>query len=203
MDLRQLRTQGSGAPIIYAEAAHYSGVRNTHTIAINEGSGFAYLAGTNTCSGGIHILDIRNPTAPVFAGCFSQDGYTHETHCWNYQGPDTAHLGKEICLASDVDSLLVVDATNKAAPTILSAITYPGVGYVHQAWFTPDFRYALLNDELDEQNSGQNGKTYVFDYSDLDAPVLKGAHTHPRRAIDHNLYIKNNFVYASNYTSGL
>ncbi len=203
LDLRVLRTLGQGAPIIFSEAAHYSGVRNTHTIAINEASGFAYLAGTNTCSGGIHILDIRTPTAPVFAGCFSQDGYTHETHCWNYQGPDAAHTGKEICLASDVDSLLVVDASNKAAPIILSAISYPGVGYVHQAWFTEDFRYALLNDELDEQNSGQNGKTYVFDYSDLDAPVLKGAHTHPRRAIDHNLYIKNNFVYESNYTSGL
>ncbi len=202
LDLRQLRAV-SNAPIEFTETAHYDGVRNTHTIAINETSGFAYLAGTNTCAGGLHIVDIRNPTAPVFAGCFSQDGYTHETQCWNYQGPDTEHAGKELCLAANVDALVAVDVSNKAAPTLLSSITYAGVGYVHQAWFTPDFRYVLLDDETDEQNSGNNGKTYVFDYSNIDAPVLKGAFVHPRRAIDHNLYIKNNFVYESNYTSGL
>ena len=202
LDLRQLRAI-SNPPIEFTETAHYDGVRNTHTIAINEESGFAYLAGTNTCSGGLHIVDIRNPTAPVFAGCFSQDGYTHETQCWNYHGPDTEHVGKELCLAANVDALVVVNATNKAAPTLLSSITYAGVGYVHQAWFTPDFRYVLLDDETDEQNTGNNGKTYVFDYSNIDAPVLKGAFVHPRRAIDHNLYIKNNFVYESNYTSGL
>jgi choice-of-anchor B domain-containing protein len=202
LDLRQLRSIAN-APIEFTETAHYSGIRNTHTIAINESSGFAYLAGTNTCGTGIHIVDIRNPTLPVFAGCFGQDGYTHETQCWNYQGPDTEHVGKEICLAADVDALVAVNATNKAAPAILSSITYPTVGYVHQAWFTQDFRYALLNDELDEQNQGTNGKTYVFDYADLDAPVLRGTFVHPRRAIDHNLYIKNNFVYESNYTSGL
>ena len=202
LDLRQLRSI-SNPPIEFTETAHYDGVRNTHTIAINEESGFAYLAGTNTCGGGLHIVDIRNPTAPVFAGCFSQDGYTHETQCWNYRGPDTEHIGKELCLAANVDALVVVDATNKAAPSLLSSITYAGVGYVHQAWFTPDFRYVLLNDETDEQNSGNNGKTYIFDYSNVDAPVLKGAFVHPRRAIDHNLYIKNNFVYESNYTSGL
>jgi choice-of-anchor B domain-containing protein len=205
LDLRQLRSI-SNPPIEFTETAHYAGqgLRNTHTIAINEATGYAYLAGTNTCAGGIHMVDIRNPIAPTFAGCFSQDGYTHETQCWNYQGPDTEHVGKELCLAADVDALVAIDVSNKAAPPIqLSSITYAGVGYVHQAWFTPDFRYALLDDETDEQNSGNNGKTYVFDYSNIDAPVLKGAFVHPRRAIDHNLYIKNNFVFESNYTSGL
>jgi choice-of-anchor B domain-containing protein len=201
-DLRQLRTL-QNPPVIFAETAHYGAIRNTHTIAINEATGFAYLAGTNTCQGGLHMVDLKNPQAPVFAGCFGADGYTHEAQCWTYTGPDAQHSGKEICLASNVDSLTTVDVSDKSAASIVSSISYANRGYVHQAWFTPDFRYVLLNDELDEQNFGLNGRTLIFDYSDLDAPVLKGSYTHPRASIDHNLYIRNNFVYESNYTSGL
>jgi choice-of-anchor B domain-containing protein len=203
-DLRQLRTIAAGAvPVAFTESAHYDGVRNTHTIWINQATGFAYLAGTNTCGGGLHMVNINNPLQPTFAGCFAQDGYTHETDCSIYNGPDTEHVGKELCLAADVDALLIVDVSNKASPQIISSTTYAGVGYVHQASFTEDRKYVLLDDELDEQNTGANGKTYVFDFTNLDAPVLRGAFVHPRAAIDHNLYIRGNYVYESNYTSGL
>ena len=201
-DLRQLRNLGA-LPVVFNETAHYDAVRNIHTLWINEETGYAYLAGTNTCSGGLHMVDIRNPRTPIFAGCFSADGYTHEAECVVYRGPDVQHFGKEICLANDQDALVVVDVSNKSAPLILSSRTYPNVGYVHQSAFTEDFRYVLTNDELDEQNSGTSTRTYVFDMSDLDAPVLKGFHNHGMPAIDHNLYVRGNFVYESNYRAGL
>ena len=39
--------------------------------------------------------------------------------------------------------------------------------------------------------------------SDLDAPALVARYDGPTAAIDHNLYVRGNLVYESNYRSGL
>ena len=39
----------------------------------------------------------------------------------------------------------------------------------HQGWLTEDQRHFLLNDELDEQQSGVPTSTYIFDVADLRA----------------------------------
>jgi len=201
-DLTQLRSVGA-PPVTFSATAHYAGFSNAHNIAINTDSGFAYAVGTNTCSGGLHIVDIRTPTAPLSAGCYSGDGYTHDVQCVIYTGPDSAHNGKEICLASNEDTLTVVDVTNKSAPLQLSRTTYAGSAYSHQGWLTEDQRYFLMDDELDEQNSSHNTRTYVWDVSDLDAPVVVGSHTSDVGAIDHNLYVVGDLVYQANYRAGL
>ena len=79
-DLTQLRVL-AGPPVTFGETAHYKKVASAHNIVINEDSGFAYIvgaAGKNSCSGGLHMVDISNPTRPTFEGCFSSDGYTHD-----------------------------------------------------------------------------------------------------------------------------
>lgn len=53
-----------------------------------------------------------------------------------YDGPDTEHLGKEICLASNEDTLTIVDVTDKSAPVMLSRTGYPDSGYVYQGCLT-------------------------------------------------------------------
>jgi len=60
-----------------------------------------------------------------------------------------------------------------------------------------------MNDELDEFNLGRTTKTYIFDVRDLDNPVFVNFYEHNTQSIDHNLYIKGEYVYASNYISGL
>ena len=81
-DLTQLLTVvQADMPVDFVNTAHYSGFGNAHNIVINEDSGFAYGVGTNTASGGLHIVDITTPTAPVVAGQFSADGYTHDAQC--------------------------------------------------------------------------------------------------------------------------
>ena len=42
------------------------------------------------CAGGLHMVDISNPTAPTFAGCYGADGYTHDAQCVIYSRPDLA-----------------------------------------------------------------------------------------------------------------
>lgn len=201
-DLTKLRNVVN-PPVNFTADANYTEFGNAHNIVINEESGFAYAVGTGTCSGGLHMVDLANPILPVNAGCFSADGYTHDAQCVLYIGPDSDHSGKEICLNSNEDTLTVVDVTNKNAPVQLSRTGYSQTGYTHQGWLTEDHRYYLMNDELDEQNLGHNTKTYIWDMLDLDDPRIIGTYIGPQPSIDHNLYIKDNFAYLSNYTSGL
>ena len=165
-DLRALRNVTT-PPVAFAETAWYGNFGRAHNIVINESSGFAYAVGsrqgTQQCAAGLHMIDIHNPLAPTFVGCFSADGYTHDAQCINYDGPDTAYLGHEICFAANEDTMTIVDVTNKASPVQLSRTGYVGVGYTHQSWLSADRRYMLVDDELDEQNSGNNTHTYVWD----------------------------------------
>lgn len=201
-DLTQLRSVAS-PPTTFAETAHYPGFGNAHNVVINEDSGYAYGVGTNTCSGGLHMVNIQNPTSPTNAGCFSSDGYTHDAQCVNYVGPDPDHQGAEICFNFNEDTLTIVDVTNKAAPAQLSRTSYSGSSYTHQGWVTADHLYALLDDELDEINNGHNTRTRVFDISDLDQPVFVDYHDGRTPAIDHNMYVHDGYVYQANYRSGL
>jgi len=91
-DLTQLRSVNT-PPVTFSETAHYAGFGNSHTVAVNEETGFLYAAGTNTCAGGLHMIDVRNPGTPVFSGCFGADGYTHDTQCVLYVGPHAAYTG--------------------------------------------------------------------------------------------------------------
>ena len=205
-DLTQLRGLTGNPPVTFSETAHYNKVASSHNIFINEDTGFAYIvgaAGKNSCSGGLHFVDISNPASPQRAGCFSSDGYTHDVQCVVYSGPDTEHQGKEICLASNEDTVTIVDVTNKNSPVQLSRTGYGGAEYTHQGWLTDDQVHFLVDDELDETRRGHNTRTRVFDVSDLDNPTLVGSYDSANSAIDHNQYIKGNFSYQANYRSGL
>ncbi len=201
-DLRQLRDV-IAPPVTFTETAHYAGFGSTHTLAINSRTGFAYAAGTRTCEGGLHVVDVRTPATPRRAGCFGLDGYTHETQCVVYSGPDSFYHGREICFNSNEDTLTIVDATDKLEQVQLSRTGYGGSAYTHQGWLTEDQRFFLVNDEGDETAFNHPTRTWIWDVSDLDGPVIATAYDGPTPSIDHNLYIRGNLVYESNYRSGL
>ncbi len=56
-------------PVEFPETAHYAGegLGSAHTLSINEASGFLYVSGSDTCGGGLHMVDIRSPREPRFA----------------------------------------------------------------------------------------------------------------------------------------
>ena len=201
-DLRQLRNVPA-PPVTFTETAHYAGFGSAHTLAMNGRTGFAYAAGTRTCEGGLHAVDVRTPASPRAAGCFSLDGYTHETQCVIYNGPDTVYRDREICFNSNEDTLTIVDATDKLEQVQLSRIGYGGSAYTHQGWLTEDQRFFLVNDEGDEIAFKHPTRTWIWDVSDLDAPVIANTYDGATASIDHNLYIRGNLVYESNYRSGL
>jgi hypothetical protein len=150
------------------------------------------------------MIDVRNPLAPAFAGCVSSDGYTHDTQCVVYKGPDSRYHGREICFSSNEDTVTIIDVTDKGNPVQLSRSPYTGAGYTHQGWLSEDQAFFIHDDELDESFFGHNTRTYVWDVSDLRQAQLAGSHTAPEGfAIDHNQYVSGPYTFQANYLRGL
>ena len=201
-DLTRLRNVAN-PPATFDSDAHYGGFGNCHNIAINEASGRAYPIGASTFSGGLNIIDISNPLSPTLIGSFAEDGYSHDAQIVNYNGPDTQYAGSEIAFCFNENTVTIVDVTDATDPVLVSATGYSTSGYTHQGWLTEDHKYLLVNDELDEQQSGQPTRTYIFDVQDLNNVSLIGTHLGSTNAIDHNLYTHEGLVYQSNYRAGL
>lgn len=203
-DLTRLRdVPAETMPVIFDSDADYTLFGNAHNLAINEETGIAYAVGSNRCFGGLHMVDIREPKNPRGTGCFSADRYTHDAQCVIYRGPDTEHQGREICFASNEDTVTIVDVTDKLAPRMIARAPYFGSAYTHQGWLTEDHAYFLLDDELDERNYDTPTRTFVWNMKDLDAPFVSGVYDGPSNAIDHNQYTLGNHVFQANYRSGI
>ena len=143
-DLTQLRNVAN-PPVTFSNTAHYAEFGSAHNIAINEDTGFAFVVDSGTCSNGLHMIDLLNPVAPTMAGCHGADGAIHDVQCVTYTGPDTQHLGKEICITATLPgaTMDIIDVTDKSATVTLSKNSYSGNYTAHQGWLTEDQRFPL------------------------------------------------------------
>jgi choice-of-anchor B domain-containing protein len=205
-------TDITGDPVTLTETAHYGEFGNAHNVFINTDTAYAYAVGTDTCAGGLHMIDLSAPVNPSFAGCFSDHAYVHDTQCVIYEGPDAAYRGREICFSSAADAsagfpplntVSIVDVTDKSNPTSIARAEYDVDGYSHQGWLSPDQQYFFHNDELDELFAGTNTVTRIWDMTDLDDPFVLEEVAHDNTSIGHNAYTEGRHLYAANYTSGL
>tara|TARA_R110000868_G_scaffold100524_5_gene276343 strand:+ start:4933 stop:6285 length:1353 start_codon:yes stop_codon:yes gene_type:complete len=204
-DLARLRNVPN-PPETFGADAVYSGFGSAHNIVINEDSGYAYIIGTTKngpFAGTTLFINIQDPSNPVFEGNFQLGGYSHDAQVVTYNGPDTDYIGKEILIGSNENTVIIADVTNKANPTIINTVNYSNTRYTHQGWFTNDMKYFILGDEEDELSLGNNTRTVVFDFTDLDNPTYSFDYFGLTLAIDHNGYIKNNTFYLANYRAGL
>ena len=213
-DLRTLRDVQE-MPADFSPLTVYDGVGSAHNIVINEASGYAYIVGGGrygkTCGGGLHMVNLSDPLNPQYVGCFSDTetgrsgrGYSHDAQCVIYEGPDTRYQNREVCFSSNETALSIADVTQKENPIALSNASYPNVSYAHQGWLTEDHAFYYMNDELDEMSGNIDGtRTLVWDVVDLEDPQLVGEYYSGNASSDHNLYIRGDFMYQSNYASGL
>jgi choice-of-anchor B domain-containing protein len=214
VDLTKLR-DFDGTPMTLEEDTIYDKVNSVHNIVINEDTGFAYAVGSSgggqTCGGGLHMVNIQDPQNPEFAGCFadpstgrSGTGYTHDAQCVIYEGPDEEHQGEEICIGANETAISFANVSDKENPKALSTVSYPDYAYVHQGWLSEDQRYFFQNDELDELTGNvDHTRTLIWDVSDLDDPQFVDDYLFDNSSSDHNLYVKGDMMYQSNYQSGL
>lgn len=218
-DLKNLRDITPGSDVYEIPLDNAAGYRlydefgSSHNIVLNEESGFVYAVGSRTCRGGLHIVDVNEPYRPEFSGCYSEDGYTHDSECVTYKGPDAKYRGREICFNYNEDTLTIVDVTNKNDLVQISREPYNLSQYTHQGWLTADGKHLLMNDELDELEATRSGgeaagyrkntRTMVWNVEDLSEPKLVSSFYSSEESIDHNLYIRNDVGYLSNYSAGL
>src|SRR5688500_15010435 len=110
----------------------------------------------------------------------------------------------QICVDSNEREINIADVTDKAKPVTVGRSSYPNVSYAHQGWFDAEQRYFYMNDETDELDELVAGtRTIVWDLAELDDPVVAYEYIGPVKASDHNLFVKGDRVYESNYGSGL
>ncbi|KAK5943803.1 hypothetical protein PMZ80_003084 [Knufia obscura] len=209
-------------PVLYSIdsdlTAWYSGFGASHNLVAHESTNMIYAVGgrsganarNTTCAGGMFMVDVSDPANPTSPGCVSQDGYVHDAQCVIYTGPTAQYHGREICFNYNEDTLTIMDLTDKSVPIVISTTPYVGNEYTHQGWLTDaSMTFLLLDDELDEMggvgpSSGNNRTTtYIFDVSDLAAPVNTGFYQSPAKSIDHNQYVIAGLSYQANYGSGL
>ncbi len=180
--------------------------QNTHTVFINNDSGYLYRAGGG--QNGLRIYNLNtNPASPQYVAAWTAR-YVHEVTVVTYDsGP---YAGKEIAFACGglngghgSTGLYILDVTDKANIQQLSFYTYPNARYCHQGWLSPDKQYFYINDELDDTNFGFYSQTRIVDVSNLSAPTNAGTFTSGVNSIDHNLYTRDNLIFESNYRSGL
>ena len=204
-DLSQLDATGA-TTLVNTITAPTTTTAATHTLAVDNTSGFLYRAGGG--ASGLRIYDLNaNPANPPYVGAWTTK-YVHEAEVKTYtSGP---YAGKQIAFCYGGDNtgnvntgLYIVDVTNKSAPVQLSYTTYPGARYCHQGWLDAEARYVYINDELDEGATVSVTTTIVMDVSNLSAPIVVGTFTNNNPAIGHNIYVKGNLVYEANYRSGI
>ncbi len=203
------------AGIVTATAVFGGCTTATHTLAVDETSGFLYRAGGggNPCPGalpaGLQIYNLANPAVPALVGLGWNTGrYVHECQVVTWDLPGI-YLGKQIAFCYSEDSsggtnprLQILDVTNKLAITQISSTAYTGGSFSHQGWLSNNKLHVYLNDELDDGSFG-GARTRLFSVSNLAAPSYLGFFSSGAASIDHNLYVKGNRIYESNYRSGL
>ena len=96
MDLSQLLPL-SGFTYNISPTYSYVGFGNAHNIVACPETEFIYGVGTNTFNGGLHIVDVSDPSSPTLAGSFSEF-YTHDAQAIVYNGPDVDYQGSEIVI---------------------------------------------------------------------------------------------------------
>ncbi|HEY3243255.1 MAG TPA: choice-of-anchor B family protein [Phycisphaerae bacterium] len=198
----------AGGVIVVGSVTTPSGTTtSTHTVAVNEASGYLYRCGGGGFLG-VRIYSLANPANPTYVTTALTTRYTHEAQIVSYtSGP---YAGKEIafCCTENTSGggaagINILDVTNKASIVQLASYAYPNALFSHQGWLSTDRHYFYLDDEFDEAQLGIPSTTHVIDVLNLASPTQVATFSTGSTAIDHNLYTLGNLIFESNYRSGL
>ncbi|MEA2453192.1 MAG: hypothetical protein QOG04_1902 [Actinomycetota bacterium] len=179
-------------------------VPNAHSIDANPETNHIFVNGTGPIVAGTpFIFDVSQPLAPVPVGVTADDGYTHDSLCKSYAGPDKARRGHEICFNFNEDTITIYDVSaNPMMPEQLSRTTYENANYVHSGALSKDMSTLISTDEEDEATLGIRSTLYIWDVSDLSKPEMLGTFVAKSGAIDHNVYSEQDALYHANYVNG-
>ena len=169
---------------------------SAHNIFIDEDAGRLYVAGANTKSNGVIVLDLNadpdNPTQianPTLPG-----GYVHDLFVRNNKG---------YCSHGN-NGYWVYNFANPSNPVLLGTLTdYPQSGYNHSSWLSDNNQYAVMADETFNKGLKMLDVSDLTDISVID--VFRSALEAPAdtASIPHNAFIRDNYIFVSYYHDGM
>ena len=200
-DLNRLRGPETTLPVLRPDVVLPIGA--FHSIASNPETNHIFLNGAVPTVGTPFIFDVSQPLAPVPVGWMGDDGYTHDSLCPTYNGPDRRFKKHEICFNFNEDTVTIYDVTaNPLMPEQLARETYKNASYTHSGALTKDQAYLISTDEGDEQDHAIPSTLYIWDVRKLTAPKMIGTFTGNSLSIDHNIYSEQDALYHANYVNG-
>ncbi len=178
----------SGLPARAVEVGVYRGgndeLVSSHNLSIDTEAGHAYVLNSNGSA--VEIVSLANPTSPEIVGALPV-GDVHDIYA----------RGNIVYVAEGRQPTFTVwDTTDKANPVLLSRVTIPAAGYVHNIWPTDDGRYVLTTEETAYKS------IKVWDLADYDNPTLVGEWLGVSR-LAHNVLVKGDRAVVAHYTSGI
>ena len=139
----------------------------------------------------IDIVSVSDPLNPTLIGTIGAPWFTemHALHVRN----DTLYC------SAGYSGLYIIDATNAAAPSIVSTITnYPSSGYNHTAWTSGDRKTMIMTDEVPASLPVK-----VFDISDISNPTLLTTFDNGTLGTPHNTFMIGDIAILSYYMDGV
>ncbi|MEO8209904.1 MAG: choice-of-anchor B family protein, partial [bacterium] len=167
---------------------NYSGYTYTH--AISQSGPYLYLSGGNACAnGGVQIIDVTNPTAPIRRGS-NTPRYVHDVR-----------LQEDTIWACNISNqkVSIINAGNK--DNISEIRNFNTLDQApHNCAITNDRNYLYVTHE--NQNPG---KLEIWDIHDIQniTFVRNWQPTGITTSIIHNIEIYDNFAFIAHYTSGI
>ena len=170
----------------------------SHTITLDTVSGHIYLNGGSSGQG-MKILSVKdNPDVPSLVADLPSipSGYLHDSYVRN----DTLYGS-----AGYAGYIIMDFKTNPTNPTFIASVSTGG--YNHNSWLSMDGQYAYYTEEIpkgrpvqivDLRNMTAMGEIELVGNGFLDNLVTGGT-----EAIPHNVYIRGNLLYNSQYEDGL
>ena len=200
-DLSRLRGIETTVPVLRPDVVLPIGT--VHSIDSNPDTNHIFLNGAGLVVGTPIIMDVSVPLAPTPVGGMLDDGYTHDSLCRTYKGPDKDRKGHEICFNFNEDTVTIYDVTaNPQQPEMLSRTTYKNANYSHSGALTQDHKTLISTDEGDETANLTPSTLYIWDVRNLEKPKLTKAWEAPSQSIDHNIYQEKRALYHANYNNG-
>ncbi|MDF1543804.1 MAG: choice-of-anchor B family protein [bacterium] len=165
-----------------------SGGVTSHNLWIDTAAGYLYTEGSPATDYAIHIFSLANPAAPNYINSFGPSSGIHDLYVRN----DTAYL------AEGWDpSFSIWDLSNKFSPQLLTRVTVPTGGYVHNIWPTDDGKYCVTTEETGFHT------VKIWDIQDIGNVQLLGEYLAPSN-LAHNAQVTgNDRVHISHYESGV
>jgi choice-of-anchor B domain-containing protein len=181
----------SGLPESASIVGTYSGLSSEpHNIFIDTTMALLYIIEDLHIDPSVRIVSLADPTNPVELSTINPSIGGKDVH-------DLFAQDSVLYIAEGIDpSIGFYDVSDPSNPSLLTRLTIPAAGYVHQIWVSEDSRYMVTT----EETAGRTIK--LWDIQDIDNIIMLSEYL-GESELTHNAYIHNGYIFDAHYESGL